>query len=129
VTILLDKTDENIYPNMAVSAMIITDIKTDVITIPTTSLTTTGNSTTVQVMKNGKVTTVTVKIGSANDTDTEITSGLNVGDEVVTEVIDTSTTSQTQTTSAFSSSTTKSSSTKSSSSNIGGGMMGGPPGM
>lgn len=84
VTILLDSTSVEIYPNMAVSVEIITAIKNDVILIPSTAVQTTNNQATVGVMKNGKVTEVSVEIGSSNDSQTEIVSGISEGDEVVT---------------------------------------------
>lgn len=87
VKILLDTTDVNIYPNMAVNATIITSIKPDVILVPSTAITTVGEISTVQVMKNGVLKRVTVTIGSANDTETEIVSGLSEGDVVVTSTI------------------------------------------
>jgi len=125
--IQLDTNSAQILPNMAVTVEIITNIKTDVITVPTTAITTTNNQSTLQVKKDNKITTVQVEIGSTNDSQTEIASGLNVGDEVVTATITTETTqSQNSTTSPFSGlgGTSRSSSNKSSSSGLQGG---GPP--
>lgn len=87
VTILLDPVTIAIYPNMAVNAQIITNIVSEVIIIPTTAITTTNGVSTVQVKKEGKITTVQVELGSANDSQTEIKSGINEGEEVVTSVI------------------------------------------
>jgi multidrug efflux pump subunit AcrA (membrane-fusion protein) len=54
-------------------------------------------------MKQGKMSSVTVETGASNDTSTEITSGINEGDIVVTSVISSATrTSTTTTTSPFS---------------------------
>jgi hypothetical protein len=64
-----------------------------------------NNQSAVEVMKDGKISTVQVEIGGSNDTQTEIISGLNEGDEVVTSTITPSSTSQSSnsTTSPFSS--------------------------
>lgn len=132
VTILLDKTDVAIYPNMAIEANIITNSVTNAIMVPTTAITTTGNASSVQIMKNGKPVTTTVEIGTNNDSYTEIKSGVNESDIVVTSTITADTSNKDDATSLFtgtSTSTNKSSSTRSFS-NFGGGMGGGmPPGM
>jgi macrolide-specific efflux system membrane fusion protein len=83
-TISFDSAVPGIYPNMAVSATIITNVKSDVILVPTAALTTNNGSSTVRVLKNGQVQSVDVTIGDSNDTQTEITSGINEGDTVVT---------------------------------------------
>jgi multidrug efflux pump subunit AcrA (membrane-fusion protein) len=102
VTILLDPVSVEIYPNMSVDVNIITSVKSDVILIPTTAITTTNGESTVQVKKNNQITTVQVITGSSNDSQTEITSGITVGDEVVTSVIiPTSSDSTSNTTSPF----------------------------
>ncbi len=87
VTILLDSVSADIYPNMAVNAQIITNIKTDVILVPQSAVTTANEESTVQVKKNGKISTVQVEVGLANDSQTEIKSGIKEGEEVVTSVI------------------------------------------
>lgn len=87
VTILLDPVTVEIYPNMSVNAEIITSIKNDVILVPTTAITTDNSGSAVQVKKDNQITTVSVEIGSSNDSQTEIVSGINEGDEVVTAVI------------------------------------------
>jgi RND family efflux transporter MFP subunit len=88
VTILMDPiSGVDIYPNMAVTADIITAVKTDVLLIPSTAIQTGSSGTFVQVMKNGKPSNVTVTTGLANDSQTEISSGLSAGDEVVTSTV------------------------------------------
>lgn len=87
VTILLDPTSVEIYPNMAVNAQIITGVKNDVILIPVSAVQTTNGQSVVQVMKDGRVNDVQVETGSSNDTRIEIVSGLSEGDNVVTNVI------------------------------------------
>ncbi len=90
VTVGFDALDPRIKPNMSVSAKIITQVKQDVITVPNGALKTQGNTTYVQVLNNGSQVPEnrTIEIGSANNTDTEIVSGINVGDNVVTQIID-----------------------------------------
>lgn len=130
VTILLDKTDVDIYPNMAIEADIITDSVADAIMIPTTAITTTGGSFTVQIMKDGKPVITTVEIGTANDSHTAITSGVGEGDIVVTSIVTVDTSTKDDSSSLFTGTTTTTNSSKNSGSFGGGGMGGGlPPGM
>lgn len=87
VAILLDPVTVEIYPNMGVNVNIITDAKTDVLLVPSTAIQTNNGQTTVRILKNNQVEYLPVEIGSANDTQTEILSGLNEGDTVVTNVV------------------------------------------
>lgn len=84
VAIVFDTDVPNIYTNMAVTAEIITNIKPDVILVPTSAIQTSNGESTVRILKNKQPQSVTVELGDANSTDTEITSGLNVGDVVIT---------------------------------------------
>lgn len=102
VTIVLDSVEVEIYPNMAVSVEIITSIKTDVILVPSAAIQLINNQSTVQIMKDGEVSTVSVEVGSSNDSQTEIVSGINEGQEVVTSTISQSTTKSESTSSPFS---------------------------
>ncbi len=79
-----DTTLNRIYPNMAVDATIITIVKNNVFLVSNDAVQTANGTSTVQVLKNGKPTTVTVTVGDSNDSETEIVTGLNVGDTVVT---------------------------------------------
>jgi macrolide-specific efflux system membrane fusion protein len=83
-TITLDTAVDTIYPNMAVNATIITDIKNNVILVPSGAVQTSNGASTVRVMKAGQPTSVQVEVGGSNDTQTEILSGVNVEDTVVT---------------------------------------------
>jgi multidrug efflux pump subunit AcrA (membrane-fusion protein) len=87
VTIVLDSSAVEIYPNMAVSVQIITNIKTDVLLVPSTAIQTVNNQSVVQVMKDKEVASVNVEIGNSNDSQTEIISGISEGDQVVTSTI------------------------------------------
>ncbi len=82
-TITFDTAADAIYPNMAVNATIITDVKSNVILVPSAAIQTTNGQSTVRIMSSGKVTSVPVEVGDSNDTQTEIISGINEGDSVV----------------------------------------------
>lgn len=101
VTILLDPVSVEIYPNMAVSVEIITAIATDVLTVPVTAVQTIGNQNTIQVLKNGEISNITVEVGAANDSSIIIASGINEGDEVVTSIITVSNNSEDDASSPF----------------------------
>ncbi len=83
-TITFDTAANSVYPNMGVAATIITDVKNNVILVPSAAVQTTGGQSIVRVMKNGQVSSVPVEVGGSNDTQTEIISGLSEGDTVVT---------------------------------------------
>jgi len=126
-----DKID-NAYTNMNLTAEIIISTKNDVMLVPSTAVTTANGISTVQVMDaDNSVKTIAVEIGDTNDTQTEIKSGLNVGDKVVTQTIDNSTSSKSSDSSSTGTSVFGSSNKSNSSSNRGSGSMpaGGPPGM
>lgn len=101
--ISFDSDNSHIYPNMGVSANIITKIKNDVIMVPTQAVQTSQNGqSTVRVLKNNSPVSVPVEIGDSNDIQTEITSGINEGDTVVTSVASQTTTQTQGTASPFS---------------------------
>ncbi len=139
VTILLDKTSELIYPNMATSVDIITDIKNGVLLVDSAALYSENGKTVAYTLKNGKASLVEVTTGDSDDSQTEIIKGLSEGDVVITNYISANDASQNNTSSAFSStsrtstkSTNKSTFGGSSIGGMGGGMgggIGGPPGM
>jgi macrolide-specific efflux system membrane fusion protein len=92
----------DIQPGMSASATIQINRKDDVLKIPTTAIQTRNGTSTVSILKNGKITPATVEIGISSDTETEITSGLNENDMVVTSTLSsTSNTRTSQTTSPF----------------------------
>jgi len=84
--IVFDTTNDGIYPNMAVTAKIITLVKDDVVLIPSSAVTTTNGTTAVRILIKGKLQQQPVEIGNANDTQTEIVSGIQEGDTVITSV-------------------------------------------
>lgn len=103
VTITFDTIDPRIKPEMSVSANIITDVKQNVLTVPNSAVKTQNGNTYVQVLNSGQAPTqVSVQTGISNDTDTEILSGINVGDNVVTQTINSSNSSAASTSSSSS---------------------------
>lgn len=96
-----DTTNTNILPNMTATANIITKVDDNVLLVPSTAVQTVGSASTVRVLKNGQVSTVSVQVGDTSGSQTVITSGLSEGDTVVTSAISTTTTS-TATSSPFS---------------------------
>ncbi len=82
-------TDLNsVKPGMTVNTSIITDIKQDTLYVLNSAIKTQGNSSYVQVLnKDGSVSQMPVQTGIQNDTNTEILSGVNEGDNVVTRII------------------------------------------
>ncbi len=88
VTISFDTLDKRIKPQMSVSASIITDVKQDVLIVPSSAIKSEGNLNYVEVLNEGKMPEQKiVQIGGSNETDTEILSGISIGDKVVTQTI------------------------------------------
>lgn len=83
-TIELDSSSGNIYPNMSVAAKVITNVKNNVILVPAAAVQTTNGQSTIRVLRDGQVETVSVEVGDGNDTQMEIASGINEGDMVIT---------------------------------------------
>jgi len=92
--ISFNTTNPEIKAGMSVNATIITSEKDNVVVVPNSAIKTVGSRSYVQVPAAGQtgksvtqVTPKTVQIGVSDDTNTEITSGLNVGDVIVTRTI------------------------------------------
>ncbi len=94
VDILLDTAQETIKPGMSASASVITDTRQDVLMVPSAAIKTAGSGSYVQVLVNGKPEQRSVTTGLSNDTDTEISGNVQEGDEVVTQTISASASSQ-----------------------------------
>lgn len=110
VKIVFDTQDDRIKPGMSVSASIITQVRADVLLVANSAFKTAGNSHYVEILDNiadaDKATAVRnagitsavlpkqlpVEIGLANDTMTEIISGLNEKDLVILRTVNSSTT-------------------------------------
>jgi macrolide-specific efflux system membrane fusion protein len=79
---------------MAATANIITATKNDVLMVPSASVQTQNGTSTVRVLKNGKVQEVNVEIGLSSSSQVEITSGLSEGDTVITSITTSTSTNQ-----------------------------------
>lgn len=124
VTLSFDSLDSRIKPNMSVTASIIVDSKSDVLSISTSAIKTAGDKNYVEVLSdNGEPKRKIVEIGISNDTKTEINNGLSVGDEIITQSVDVSNSASL----TASKSSSSSSSTRRNTGMMGGMMGGGPP--
>lgn len=83
----LDTSSESILSNMGATAHIISQTKDDVLVVPSSSVQKQNDSSYVRVLKNGKMSQVTITTGLSSSTETEIVSGLSVGDKVVTSIV------------------------------------------
>jgi len=112
--ISFDTDDPRIKPGMSVSAAIITATKQDILIVPSSAIKTNANGSYVEMFSTPIVTLpvtagsqgftsqtkpieVPVEIGISNDTQTEITSGLKEGDQVVSRIITSTATKATTT--------------------------------
>lgn len=84
VVITLDTTDDRIKPGMTTDATIVVDSKNDVLYVPNSAVKTGETGSYVEVLEAGVPTRKAVETGVSNDEITEIISGLNIGEEVVT---------------------------------------------
>ena len=73
-----------IRPGMSARVTIVVEQKQSVLLVPNRALRTRGRDRVVAIEKDGALEWVTVQVGSANDTQSEITSGLEEGQRVVT---------------------------------------------
>lgn len=94
--IQLDTTSSEILPNMAANANIILETKSDVLLIPSTAIQTQAGQSYVRVLRNGQEQQIPVEVGLSGDTQTEITSGLSEGDEVIIGTVTTQTQQRTR---------------------------------
>ena len=100
VTIGLDVDDVRVKPGMSVSATIITNTAQDVIAVPSSAIKTKNGVSYVETFGTASIVTdsqgitsslsstqVNIETGLADDTSTEIISGLKVGDIIITKTI------------------------------------------
>jgi len=97
VKILFDTEDERIKPGMSVSASIITDAKQDVLLVLNSAVKTQGQKSYVQVLQDNQPQNRTVQVGLSNDTSSEISGDIKEGEQVVTKIVNGSTTKSTTT--------------------------------
>ena len=99
IKISFDTQDDRVKSSMSVNASIITEAKTDVLTVVNSAIKTQGNSNYVEIpglSATDLPTQQIVTVGISNDTVTEVVSGLKEGDLVVTKTM-TGTATQTTT--------------------------------
>lgn len=82
--IKLDSAAAEILPNMTVTASIVVDRKDNVLMVPSGVIQSQGGQSYVNVLVGGKSQSVPVEIGLSSDTQTEIVSGLEEDDLVIT---------------------------------------------
>lgn len=75
-----------VLPSMSATANIITQTKDNVLLVPNTSVQTLSGQTNVRVLNNNQIQQVPVQTGISSDNQTEIISGLQEGQTVVTSV-------------------------------------------
>jgi len=96
VTVAFDVQDERVRPGMSATAEIITSRKQDVLYVPNAAVKSQAGGSYVEILPQAEGTPVrqNVQIGASNDLVTEIASGLEAGDVVVTQTIAPAATSQ-----------------------------------
>ena len=101
VTITLDSGTLDIFANMSATANILTDFKDNILIVPNGAVVSVNGENFVRVLKENVLTNLPVVTGLISDTETEIVSGINEGQEVVTAVTTTTTKTTTSSTSIF----------------------------
>lgn len=99
--IKIDTDAPEMFTNMSAQANIITNTKDEVLLVPSSVVQTQNGETAVRVLKNGKISQITVVAGLSSDTQTEIISGLSEGDQIITNSSSVSTNGINQTQSPF----------------------------
>ena len=89
-TVQLDVSVPEVLPNMAASANIIIDTKTNVLLVPSAAIQIQAGEPMVKILKDGKEQQITVETGASSDTQTEIISGISEGDTVITGIVSSS---------------------------------------
>jgi HlyD family secretion protein len=99
VQINFDTQDSRVKSGMSINAQIITNVAQNVLIVPNVAIKTQGTTKYVQVLINNIPTQKIVTVGLTNATNTQILTGLNVGDKVITQTVTTGVASTTGTTS------------------------------
>lgn len=89
VIVKLDNDFDFILPNMNIQAEIVIKEKSDVLYVPTAAIRTVKNKSTVVVIRNGIEETIEVETGISDDSNTEVISGLNDGEEILINTLPT----------------------------------------
>ncbi|MBA3046878.1 efflux RND transporter periplasmic adaptor subunit [Patescibacteria group bacterium] len=94
IKISFDVEDDRIKPGMSVSISVITSSKQDVLLAPIGAVKTSAGASYIEVLQDGKLIRKTVKTGLGNDTMIEIVEGVNDGEQVITQTINTAVSNQ-----------------------------------
>lgn len=100
--IKLDTDGQSIFPNMTAQASIITQVKDNVLLVPSSAVQTQNNQSFVRILKDKKIEEVNIEVGISSNTQAEIISGIQAGDTIVTSIIQTGNSQTSQTQSPFS---------------------------
>jgi hypothetical protein len=87
LSLALSVNPDGILPGMSASVAIVTATAKNVLYVPSTAIQGTSPDNTVQVMSNGTPQSMPVNIGLSTNSSTEIISGLQAGQTVVTGVV------------------------------------------
>lgn len=87
VKIAFDVQDARVKPGMSVSVNVILSTKPNVLMAPSSAIKIQNGESYVEVLVGGASEQKTIVAGDSNDTMTEITSGLNEGEDVITQTI------------------------------------------
>lgn len=87
VTVTLSGTNKSLRSGMSASVSVIVNQVVQVLTVPTSSVHTTGSGSTLEVLVDGKPQTRAVTTGASDANRTQILSGINNGDQVVIATI------------------------------------------
>lgn len=94
VVIKFDTDAVEVLPNMSATASIILEAKDNVLLVPSTAIQKQQDQSMVRILKGKQEQTAVVEVGLASDTQTEIVSGVNEGDLVITGTVSSITTQQ-----------------------------------
>lgn len=83
VIIQLDTESEEILPNMAATANIIVETKSDVLVIPSSAISYSDDQAFVTTILDKNEQVKNIEVGISNDTETEVVSGISEGDVIV----------------------------------------------
>jgi macrolide-specific efflux system membrane fusion protein len=83
VVVTPDQLDESVRGGMTVSVTIVTQVAQNVLAVPSSAVKSSARGKYVQILQNGQPVSVEVEVGIANDSYTEIKSGLSEGQEIV----------------------------------------------
>lgn len=91
VTIEISEPDAALRSGMTAEARIVVEERQGVLLVPTRAVRPEGSGYVAEVLRDGQVVTVPVRLGAASETMSEVLEGLSEGDEVVVRAVDNAT--------------------------------------